>query len=258
MCPYIYIFGYPIASYGLCMMVGLCLAGFLSYRAGKPGGMRPEDMLIIGVSTLLCALAGGGLLYIFVTYTPAELWNMLRSGDFSFIGGIVFYGGLIGGIAGGLLGIRLTKCPIGLATRSIIPFVPLGHAVGRIGCVMAGCCYGFEYDGPLALHYPNSLSGLDPEQGYFPVQLLEGALNVGICILLLKLRKKLRGNWSILFTYLGMYAVTRFCLEFLRGDTIRGRWGGLSTSQWVSLGLLAVSGSYFLTGYLKRQKKATA
>ena len=240
MYPYIEIFGRAFGTYGICMVLGFFLAGFLACRKGKPHGMRWEDILIIGASTLGFALLGGSLLYAFATYSVRQIIDLLMAGKFDAFGGIVFYGGLIGGVVGALLGIRLAHCKLGMAERAIIPFVPLGHAIGRVGCVMAGCCYGFEYEGFGAIHYPHALSGVSPEQGYFPVQPLESLINVVICLILLVLSKKVKRRLDLLFSYLAMYAVSRFFLEMLRGDAVRGIWGGISTSQIVSLVLLGL------------------
>lgn len=246
MYPYIHIFGRPIGTYGLCMVLGFALAIFLAYRKGKPLGLLIEDLLIVSAVALAGALVCGGALYVFVTYSISEIIAFVRQGNLAFLGsGIVFYGGLIGGVVGALLGMRIAGCKFALVERAAVPFIPLGHAIGRIGCVMAGCCHGFAYDGPLALHYPNSVSGLSPEQGYFPVQPLESALNVVICLILLKLEKKQKRSGDLLAAYLVMYAISRFCLEFLRGDAVRGLWNGLSTSQIVSLFLLAGCAVYF-------------
>ena len=153
----------------------------------------------------------------------------------------MFYGGLAGGFLFALLGIRVAKTEFSLVERSVVPFIPVGHAIGRVGCVMAGCCHGFEYDGFGAIYYPHSITGLSPDQGYFPVQLLEALINVGICLLLLWLDKRLKRKGDLLLSYLGLYAISRFLLEMLRGDSIRGVWNGLSTSQYISIALLAVS-----------------
>lgn len=241
MFPYISVFGRNIGTYGLCMILGFALAGFLAYRCGKPIGLRWEDLLIIAAMVLGGALLGGGGLYVFITYSWNQIIEFIHQGDFRFLGsGIVFYGGLIGGVLGALLGIRVAACPFRIAEYAIVPFIPLGHAIGRIGCVLAGCCHGFAYDGPLALYYPHSLAGVSPQQGYFPVQPLESLVNITICLLLLHVQKHIRRIGDLLFAYLGMYAVSRFFLEMLRGDSIRGLWDGISTSQWISLTLLGM------------------
>lgn len=251
MYPFIHILGRSIGTYGLCLAVAFSLVYFLSLRKGKRYGLIAEDLLIVGAFSLCAALIGGALVYILVTYSLAEIAVFIMHGDFHFLGsGLVFYGGLIGGLIGAIAGIRVSGCKFSVIERAVVPFIPLGYAIGRIGCVMAGCCYGFAYDGPFALYYQNSLSGLLPEQGYFPVQPLESLINVGICMFLLWYEKKVKRVADLLFTYLAMYAVLRFVLEILRGDDIRGIWGVLSTSQIISVILLCIS----ITGLLWKNK----
>lgn len=253
MYPYISVFGRNIGTYGLCMVLGFALAFVLALRKGRPRGLLIEDILIVGAIALGFGLFGSSLLYVIVTYSYAQIIAFIAAGDFRFLSsGIVFYGGLLGGIAGALIGIRVAKCKLETVVRSVVPFIPLAHAIGRVGCVMAGCCYGFEYDGPFALHYPHSVSGISPDQGYFPVQLLEALINVIICFTLLYFEKRLKQAKNLLFAYLGMYAVSRFFLEMLRGDAIRGVWYALSTSQIISILLLVVS----VAGVLWKQKKS--
>lgn len=251
MYPYIYIFDRQIGTYGLCMLLGFYLAAICAMKRGKPLGLKLEDLIIVAAMTFAGAIVGGGLLFVFVTYPMEQIIAFIRNGDFRFLAsGIVFYGGLIGGVLCALLAVRITKCKFAVIERAVVPFVPLGHAVGRIGCVLAGCCHGFPYDGPLALYYPNSLTGLSPDQGYFPVQPLESVINVLICVILLLAQKKLKRVTDTLFMYLGLYAISRFFLEMLRGDAIRGLWNGLSTSQYISIALLAVA----VAGLLWRKK----
>lgn len=247
MFPYFSLFGKTFGTYGLLMVVGFALGSFLAYRRGKKFSLAVENLLIIVALALLGAIFLGGLLYVFVTYPLEMIWDFISRGDFSFLSsGIVFYGGLIGGIIGAWAGSKLAGVRFSQTVYVFIPFVPLGHAVGRIGCVMAGCCHGFEYDGPFALYYPSSVTGLDPNKGYFPSQLVEAAINIGICLFLLWLSKKGMRSKGLLLSYICLYAVQRFALEFLRGDSIRGLYFGLSTSQWISLALLVFAGVYFL------------
>lgn len=252
---YIHIFGRTIGSYGLMMAIGFLLVGFLAFCKARRKSVAFEDILIVSAAAVAVALIGGKLLYIFVTYPVAEIWNRILEGDFTVLGGggIVFYGGLIGGVFGAMMGIRIAGCKFADVERVIVPYIPLGHAVGRIGCVLAGCCHGFAYDGPFALYYPHSVAGLSPEQGYFPVQLLEALINLCICCFLLWYEKKMKRATDLLFTYLKLYAISRFFLEMLRGDTARGVWYGLSTSQVISILLFIIS----IVGVLwKRKDKA--
>lgn len=254
MCPYISFLGLNIGTYGICMTIGICLTFILAVKRGRKFGLIVEDMLIVSAFALGFAMFGGSLLYVLVTYTPAQILQFIRNGDFMFLGsGIVFYGGLIGGVIGALVGVRVAGCSLALIERAVVPFVPLGHAIGRIGCVMAGCCHGFAYDGPLAIHYPCSVLGLSPNQGYFPVQLLEAFINLVLCSFLLWYEKKTKKATDLLLAYLGLYAVSRFVLEMFRGDAVRGIWNSLSTSQIISILLFIAS----IIGMLWRKNSKT-
>lgn len=256
MYPYIHVLGRDIGTYGLCMMLGFAVATVLALRRGRPRGLLVEDVLIVGAFVLGFALAGGNIVYILVTYSPSQIVAFVAQGDFSFIGtGIVFYGGLLGGVLGAIVGIRVANCCFSVIEYAVVPFIPLGHAIGRIGCVLAGCCHGFAYTGPFALYYPASVLNLPAEQGYFPVQLLESVINIGICVFLLKCARRKNQTGTILLVYMGIYAVARFFLEMLRGDIARGVWYYLSTSQIISIVLIFVSVAGLLRSMCASRKK---
>lgn len=241
MFPYFYIFGRPIAMYGVCMMVGLFLSAILAIRRGKKFGICADDIILVAAIAFGAAILCGAILYVFVTYPLDTILYLIKTGQMKGQNfGIVFYGGLIGGVLGAWIGAKMAKVRISDIVPVVVPFIPLGHGIGRIGCLMAGCCHGMEYDGFLAVYYPNSLAGLPPDQGYFPVQALECILNLVICGVLLCFAKRIKRNMDLLYAYLALYAVSRFGLEFLRGDEVRGIFLHLSTSQWISIGLLLV------------------
>ena len=251
MYPYIVIFGRQIGTYGLFLTFGFIFASSLALHKGKRRGLCVEDLLIVAAFALACGLICGSLLYVLVTYSLTQIWEFIASGQFDFLAsGIVFYGGLIGGVFGALIGIRVAGCSFELIERSVVPFIPLGHAIGRIGCVMAGCCYGFAYDGPFALYYTDAVTGISADQGCFPVQPVESIVNIGICFMLLWFERKVKRVTDLLCMYLGSYAISRFFLEMLRGDGIRGVWNDISTSQIISILLLSVS----IFGLLRKNK----
>jgi len=235
---FINIFGLHIPSYGLCFTSALLLCGFLIIRSAKKRGICFEDMIIIITATMSVAIMGAKLLYILVTYTPAQMLGYIKNLDFTFIidGGIVFYGGLIGGMLGAVVACKLLKVPLTDFERCAVPYVPLGHAIGRIGCLLAGCCHGFEYYGPLAVKSEFLADG----KMYFPIQAVEAIMNVVIMVILLLYRRKTdkkdTSDHGILILYLLLYSIMRFTNEFFRGDSIRGV-NILSTSQWISVAL---------------------
>ncbi len=238
MFPFIYILGRNISTYGIFLTLGVSCVCILSLRKGKRIGIRTDDVLLIGAFILLVGLLCGSLLYAFVTYSFAEILLFLKEGNFAPFGGLVYYGAFIGGICGAVIGIKIAGVDISGFEQAAVPFIPLGHGIGRIGCVMAGCCNGMRYDGLFAIYYPSSVAGLPPNQGYFPVQLLEALINMGIFIRLLHLSGVRRRPFVLLSNYAVLYGASRFLLEFLRGDAVRGIHMGLSTSQWISIALI--------------------
>ena len=162
-----------------------------------------------------------------------------------FKGGFVFYGGLIGGIIGVFLYAKQFKISFQSLILILIPVVPLIHAIGRIGCLLAGCCYGMEYHGFGAITFEHS--SLAPNGvPLFPMQIVESINNVIIFLILLVTYKKFLGTYKTVGLYLILYSIVRFILEFFRGDLIRGIYFSLSTSQWISIILFIVGTCIFL------------
>lgn len=198
-------------------------------------GLRWENVMVCGAFAIAVGMICGNLVYLAVTYTPGEILSRLKQGDFElFQEGFVFYGGMIGGFLGAILGAVLIRCHVDTMLEAALPSIPFAHAIGRIGCFMAGCCHGMPYSGPLAVR--DRFTGVT----YFPVQLLEAVINSFIGLYLIFLVKRGKKAREILWSYLILYSIARFLLEYLRGDEIRGAMSGLSTSQWISVGIFAL------------------
>lgn len=157
--------------------------------------------------------------------------------DFSFpklvnsfiFGGFVFYGGLIGAYSG----VVICSVKKGLDTKALLdtatPSFVLFHIFGRIGCLFAGCCYGFKL--------PSDLLIGNVRFHYFPLQAVEALFEFMMLILLDNTgMKSNKFRW-----YMVCYPLYRFIAEFFRGDEERGIWFGLSTSQWISILILLAS-----------------
>lgn len=234
MLPFLDLFGLQVPMYWLLGVIGAALSFVLIAIRNKNIKYRlsGDDILGAIVYGALAAFIGAKLLYIitmipdivtrFPLYmeNPSMFLDLLRAG-------IVYYGGLYGGILGGYLYLKKNKQPLALYSDLLAPGIPVFHIFGRIGCFFAGCCYGFE-----------STWGFEftttPGHTHFPIQLVEAAVNVLIVILLLVTENK-RRKGSGIKTYLFLYAVARFVLEFFRGDAIRGHLWIFSTSQWIAL-----------------------
>ena len=238
MLPYINFLGRDIPTYGICMAVGLLVSGFAACFRAKRFKADINMLIVVMASAVGFGLLGAKLLYIPATYGLRNALDEMSRGDFSSLtgGGLVFYGGLIFGTIGGIVAARLSGENIERTAAILIPCVPLGHVFGRIGCYLAGCCYGRPYSGTFGLKtvQDSVICTL------FPIQLLESMLNIIIFLILILFLRKFSG-YAILSSYLFMYSIVRFTLEFFRGDELRGSVLFLSTSQWISLALLAVS-----------------
>lgn len=246
MLPNVFLFGRPIATYGICLMTGVLVASFLACRRVKARGGSWEMMVILATVVMCAALLGAKLAYIAFSYPGGFAGAIadIANGKASELirGGYVFYGGLILAIPAALAVFRLGHLDAGVFCDSVVPCIPLGHAFGRIGCMLGGCCYGIEYEGPGAIWSVEKGIGIR----LFPVQPLEALLNLALFAALVLYTRKRRKGMRTLFVYLAAYAVIRFSLEFLRGDLVRGIYGAFSTSQWISIGLLGLAAAAIL------------
>jgi phosphatidylglycerol:prolipoprotein diacylglycerol transferase len=226
----IYTYGVLLAAAYLC---GLQLA---RVRA-RARGLDANRILDLGIYIIISALIGAKLLLLvtdFRTFSsnPRELLTLARSGG-------VFYGGLILAVAVALYYIRKIGLPLWTTCDVFAPGIALGHVVGRFGCLFAGCCYGKETHVPWAItfHDPFAAANVGTPLGVplHPTQIYEAGAELLILVALLATEKKGRPYAGRTFwLYMLLYAVSRFIIEFYRGDE-RGMVGALSTSQFISV-----------------------
>lgn len=241
MYPYINLFGRLIPAFGMMAVIGILVASTLAAIRCKKRNLSVDNLILLITITLSASFIGAKFLYIVVTYSFDQVISMIRAGQLNFLmsSGLVFYGGLFTGGIGLYLCYRFFGIQVMDYESAIMPVVPLGHAFGRIGCFLAGCCHGKAYCGIGELHYhEDNVSGLDPLVGYFPSPLVESFFNLCIFVVLVIYLKKERPRYNSILLYTIMYSVLRFFVEFTRGDEIRGSIGTLSTSQWISFLLI--------------------
>lgn len=258
MLPTINIFGFEVASYGLIIFIGIIIGGVIAIQYfSKFNELKKDDVLFAILYAVIGVGIGAKLLYILTNipflienYQNLDLWDTLMQ---MFKGGFVFYGGLLGGILGVYIYAKQFKIPFKSLLLTLLPVVPLIHAIGRIGCLCAGCCYGMEYDGFGAIVFHNSV--LAPNNvPLFPMQIVEAICNLIIFIILLCTYKKFLGTYKTLGLYVILYSIVRFILEFFRGDLIRGIYFSLSTSQWISIILLIFGIAIFIYEWRNKKK----
>ena len=208
----------------------------------------PVSSIVLSyIYVLFGTFAGARCMYALVTSL---------SGQGSFFGlllygGYVFYGGLIGSVLCVALYCFLFTKPLLKTFDMLICAAPIAQAFGRVGCFVSGCCYGIPMAEPwgiVLLNPPGELRNVP----LLPVQLIESACCLCIFAALLAFRRKERPDGGVFAMYLLLYGVVLFILEFFRYDSIRGIWGALSTSQWISLAAVAVG--LFLTFIYPRIK----
>ncbi len=254
MFPSFELFGRTIGLYAIMAIIGAFAAGLYAINEGKKRDLDSNDTIEALLFICIGVLVGGHLLYALtnVWRFPVFFANLGQIRSFEdfinailpIFGGQVFYGGLFGGLAAGLIYGRRKKLDARPYADILASAAPLFHAFGRIGCFLGGCCYGVESRFGFTFR-----RALIPEANFvqrFPVQLLEALFNFALFFLFRWLLKKdaLRGRLFAL--YLSVYAIGRFLLEFLRGDAIRGALFGVSTSQWISGAIIIAASVYFL------------
>ena len=238
-----------IGSYGICAAIGLFAAfppALVRYKKLE-GKFIP--LFIVCMWAAVGVFLGMHLLY---GITNISNWKALFSAEsfgefaelfYKIFGGAVFYGGLIGGIIAGLISIRVQKLPADTAADCLAPAIALFHGFARIGCFMAGCCYGVEYEHGIT--FANSIVESANGVPRVPIQLFEAGFEFLLAALLWFLLLKVpRERGKLLALYLMIYSAGRFILEFWRGDDYRGFIFGLSVSQFIGV-LVFLSAMFF-------------
>jgi phosphatidylglycerol:prolipoprotein diacylglycerol transferase len=257
MLQFIEIGSFSLPTYGLCFLVGLAAAGLFLWKdpvEPLPPGIKLEDTIYSFYYALIGVFLGAKLLYLIVA--APDIYQVIRSGGFTLDyaisllrGGLVFYGGLLGGLAGFVIYAKQYKMSALHLMDSIVFVVPLIHAFGRLGCFLAGCCYGVHSE-TFGVYFNHSDIAPHGER-LLPTQLYESFFELAVFVLLLVISHRTNfaakhGKGSLVFLYLPLYAIWRFGIEFLRADAERGIYFGLSTSQWISLILLIVSAVFWV------------
>jgi phosphatidylglycerol:prolipoprotein diacylglycerol transferase len=281
------VFGEPIPAYFTLLMLGYAAAIFSVVRWGKRVGLDHQSLIDAGLASIIGGVLGGRVLhvladgyfwdYVHLCTDPAQVawqitaaqcrtaegaWDAARSvchpvsrDCFAWAkfynGGLAYYGGLVGGTALAVRVLRKDGLPLVRVADATAPGVAFGLFSGRIGCFLAGCCFGLPTPGPLGVVFPPWSPASEaqfrahqlahpslPSLAVHPTQLYEalGCLLIALVLFVWHRRAAPRDGYVSL-AFLSAYAVLRFGLEGLRADD-RGLFGGLSTSQWISLVLL--------------------
>jgi len=234
---------WPVYSYGV-LLAAAYLAGLqLAVMRARRAGVDPARIMDLGIYLIIAALIGAKLMLVVVDFNyfraqPRELLSLVRAGG-------VFYGGLLAAFAVGLWLVGRYRLPVWTTADLIAPGIALGHVVGRLGCLLAGCCYGRPTDVSWAITFTDDVAtrnvGTPLNYPLHPTQIYDAGAELLILIVLLITERRGRPFAGRTFwLYMLLYAISRYVIELYRGDE-RGIVFGLSTSQFVSVVLVPAS-----------------
>lgn len=227
----------PVTIYGYGLMIGIgvffCILMGM-YRAKKYGHSE-EAVIDIAIAGLLFGFVGAKLLYVIVE------WKAFLTDPASVLGteGFVVYGGITAGVLTGMVYCKRKKLVFLEYFDLVAPCIALAQGFGRIGCFLAGCCYGRETTSALGVVFPDG-SIAPAGVKLLPTQLFSSAGDFVIMAILLWHYKRRKHVGDTGYVYMLLYGVGRFVIEMFRSDN-RGAVGSLSTSQFISVFIVAAA-----------------
>lgn len=232
-----------IYGYGLMIAIGIAAAYIVAEFRAKRLNLNHERVFGLTIWSVIGGILGSKLLYVAtqlreVLINPVILLNLSA--------GFVIYGGIIGGVFAGFLYCKKTNLNFLQYLDLVLPSVALAQVFGRIGCFLAGCCYGMETSSPLGIVFHQSHFAPNGVQ-LIPTQLISSGLDFLNFLVLIAFANRKKADGQVAGLYLIFYSMGRFILEFFRGDLVRGSIGSISTSQFISIFMFAVGWFIFLS-----------
>ena len=221
---------FTIFSYGLMLVIGFFLASHLVLVQARRQGMDADAIFNLCFIGFMCGIIGARVFYIVehpaqYLLHPLEVFRLQE-------GGLSWFGGFFGGVIASFFYARRKKLALYRTLDLIVPFIALAQAIGRIGCLLNGCCYGKV--AAWGMYFPVHEAYLVPSQIYSSLLLI-----VIYCVLRFL---QDRPHWvgQIFYMYLLLYAIKRFAIEFVRADNPPILWG-LSLFQFISFGFFLLA-----------------
>lgn len=238
-----------IHGYGLMIGIGVMVALLLSEKRAKNRGLNPDHIYTLVFLAVVLGFVAARVLFIITE------WRDFLSNPKAYLtgAGFVVYGGIIGGIITIVAYCAIKRISAFDYLDLLVAGVAFAQAFGRVGCFLAGCCYGRETTCPIGVTFshsdfaPNGVSLL-PTQLFMAV----GDLALGLILIWYGRRKHIRCQETML--YLTLYSIGRFVVEFFRADD-RGNVGALSTSQFIGIIMFVIAGTIFVLLERRRRLK---
>jgi phosphatidylglycerol:prolipoprotein diacylglycerol transferase len=227
----------PIHWYGVLVALGFFLGLWSSTRRAVKVGINPDRVWDAGLWIIIGTIIGARALHV-ITYWEQDFAGKPLSEIFMVHhGGLVFYGGFIGATLSAIIFLKVKKLPLWKFGDALAPGIPLGYAIGRIGCLMNGCCYGKPTSLPWAIHFPrdHETHGI----GVHPTQIYESLLSLALFAALSWFWPRRKFDGQVFAIYLMGYAVLRSIVEFFRGDYPVYLGGWATQAHLISFGVFA-------------------
>ena len=253
-----------IPTYGVLAAAGLIIGLIICVRYGVREGFDEDSCWNMGVISIFVGIVGAKLLLLVVDWNfysqhlnEVFTWRMLQSGG-------VWYGGLIGAVSAGIIYAVLHHWPVLKTADAYAPGIAFGHSLGRLGCLAAGCCYGKPTDVKWGIVFTNpvaeKLTGTPLHVRLHPTQIYEWAAEFAIFLVLVWLYKRRTRYGQVAGTYLFLFGIARFIIEFWRGDPDRGSvfGGAISGTQLISILLVILGGALWMNWSEKKQPQSVA
>lgn len=253
---------FSLPTYGVLIAFAFVAALWVTLRLGSRAGLDRDRILNLGIYCALVGLLGAKILMIlfdlpFFMAHPDELFSLstLQAAG-------VFQGGLVLAVAFAFWYARRTGMPWLTTADCFAPGIAIGHAIGRLGCLAAGCCWGLVCDRPWAITFrnPQATTGVPLYQPLHPTQLYEFGCETATFALLYWWSGKPHRAGTIIGSYLVVSSALRILVEFFRYHEQALPFGlPLSITQWISLALILLgAGILWLTRTPKAAPGATA
>lgn len=243
-----------LPMYGILMFVGAASAILIDVFKKNNNSISRTDIFFSALFAFIIGIVGAKLFSMvgnikYIINGQANWLDVLRSG-------FMFYGGLIFGVIGIILYDKKFKIPVLKNMDALVVGFPLAHALGRIGCFCSGCCHGVETTSPIGVIFTHPLSPNTPiGVPLVPTQLIEAAALLVIFAILMWLSYKKHKPGFLTTVYALLYAVARAIIEIWRGDPERGFIGSLSSSQFISILIIALVLGLYLANFIINKKK---
>jgi len=255
---------FHLPTYGVLLVLAILTGMYTAMRLGPRVGMDPAQILDFYTWGILVGLVGAKVLMVLTEWNdyPDHISQIFSLSTLK--AGGVFYGGFLATLFFTLWYVRVHKLSFWKLADVISPALALGHSVGRLGCFSAGCDYGKPTTAPWGVvftsNFAHQVTGVPLGVRLHPAQLYESITTLLIFGVLLWWFPRKKRDGDIFLGYVGLYAVGRFFLEFLRGDEDRGFMFNhlLSTSQFIALLALAGIGTVLLWRRLHRGEELSA